>query len=87
MHPCYPRLVLIQTSAAKSDKTDMIWFGSKNNLIKLQKEDIAIKIGSVVIKPSNMCMTWVSCLIIKYLRRVFIIYGSCSNYVVSLIEL
>ena len=35
------------------EKTDMIWFESKNNLMKLQKEDIAIQIGTVVIKPSN----------------------------------
>ena len=31
----------------------MIWFESKNNLMKLQKEDIALKIGSVVINSSN----------------------------------
>ena len=34
-------------------KTEVIWFGSKNNLMKLQKEEIALKIGSVVINPSN----------------------------------
>ena len=32
------------------DKTEVIWFGSKNNLMKLQKEDMSVKIGSVVIK-------------------------------------
>ena len=35
------------------DKTEVIWFGSKNNLMNLQKEDVALKIGSVVINPSN----------------------------------
>ena len=35
------------------DKTEVIWFGSKNNLMKLQKENIALKIGSVVINPSH----------------------------------
>ena len=78
------------------DKTVVIWVGSKNNLMKLQKEDIALKIGSVVINPSNSVRDsdvlldneltmWPH--IDKYLRCVFIIYGACGNYVVSLIGL
>ena len=32
----------------------MIWFGSKNNPMKLHKEDIALKIESVVINPYSV---------------------------------
>ena len=36
-----------------SNKTEVIWFGLKHNLMKLQNEDIALKIELVVINPSN----------------------------------
>ena len=78
------------------DKTEVIWFRSKNNLMKLQKEDIALQIGSVVINPSNSVRDSDVLLdneltmrshINKYLWRVFIVYGACGHYVVSLIGL
>ena len=40
------------------DKTEVIWFGSKNNLMKLQKENIALKIGSVGVLVDNELTMW-----------------------------
>ena len=34
-----------------SDKTDIIWFGSRSNLTKLHKDDLCLRLGSIVINP------------------------------------
>ena len=35
------------------DKTELIWFGSRANLSKLNMDDLSLRLGSVVIKPSD----------------------------------
>ena len=35
------------------DKTEIIWFGSTSNLVKLHKDDLCLRLGSIVINPSE----------------------------------
>ena len=35
------------------DKTEIIWFGSRSNLAKLHKDDLCLRLGSIVINPSE----------------------------------
>ena len=64
--------------------------------MKQQNEDIALKIGSVVINPSNFVRDLGVLLdnelamrshINKISSAFFMIYGACGNYVVTLIGL
>ena len=35
------------------DKTEILWFGSRSNLAKLHKDDMCVRLGSIVINPSE----------------------------------
>ena len=47
-------LVHIETAKTKSNTTEIIWFGSKANLIKLKADELCLNIGSVDINPSTV---------------------------------
>ena len=34
-------------------KTEIIWFGSRSNLAKLQKDDLCLKLASIIVNPSE----------------------------------
>ena len=48
-------MVRLQMTATKpSSKTEVIWFGTAANLRKIKSTDLALHVGSDVIKPVNV---------------------------------
>ena len=88
---CWRRwVVFIQTTSASWTQFELIWFGSRMNIKRLQQEDTSLQIGSTIITPVHQFWTLVStwtvrwvctCMSAKWHRHASTIYNVSAIYV------